>query len=46
MSRRGRTSTCISKVKAETVDALKGIKIRVADKNSQEMWTTVGMSAC
>ncbi len=33
------------KVKAETVDALKGIKIRVADKNAQEMWTTVGMSA-
>jgi TRAP-type C4-dicarboxylate transport system substrate-binding protein len=33
------------KVKAETVDALKNIKIRVADKNSQEMWTTVGMSA-
>src|SRR5882757_9067793 len=33
------------KVKAETVDALKGIKIRVADKNSQEMWGTVGMSA-
>ncbi len=33
------------KVKAENVDALKGIKIRVADKNSQEMWTTVGMSA-
>ena len=33
------------KVKAEAVDALKGIKIRVADKNAQEMWTTVGMSA-
>ena len=33
------------KVKAENVDALKGIKIRVADKNSQEMWATVGMSA-
>jgi len=33
------------KVKAENVDALKGIKIRVADKNSQEMWGTVGMSA-
>jgi TRAP-type C4-dicarboxylate transport system substrate-binding protein len=33
------------KVKAETVEALKGIKIRVADKNSQEMWATVGMSA-
>lgn len=33
------------KVKAEGVEALKGIKIRVADKNSQEMWVTVGMSA-
>ena len=33
------------KVKAETVDALKGIKIRIADKNAQEMWTAVGMAA-
>ena len=33
------------KIKAENVDALKNIKIRVADKNSQEMWSTVGMSA-
>src|SRR5471030_3158590 len=33
------------KIKAEAVEALKGIKIRVADKNSQEMWTTVGMAA-
>ena len=33
------------KVKAETVDALKGIKIRIADKNAQEMWATVGMAA-
>ena len=33
------------KVKAETVDALKGIKIRTADKNAQEMWNTVGMAA-
>jgi TRAP-type C4-dicarboxylate transport system substrate-binding protein len=33
------------KVKAETVDALKGIKVRTADKNAQEMWNTVGMAA-
>ena len=33
------------KVKAESVEALKSIKIRVADKNSQEMWTTVGTGA-
>src|SRR5258707_7237444 len=33
------------KVKAETVDALKGIKIRTADKGAQEMWNTVGMAA-
>src|SRR5436309_1469664 len=33
------------KVKAETVEALKGIKIRTADKNAQEMWNTVGMAA-
>jgi TRAP-type C4-dicarboxylate transport system substrate-binding protein len=33
------------KVKAETVEALKGIKVRNADKNAQEMWNTVGMAA-
>ena len=33
------------KVKAETVDALKGIKVRTADKNAQEMWNSVGMAA-
>jgi TRAP-type C4-dicarboxylate transport system substrate-binding protein len=33
------------RVKAETVEALKGIKIRTADKNAQEMWNTVGMAA-
>jgi TRAP-type C4-dicarboxylate transport system substrate-binding protein len=33
------------KIKAETVDALKGIKVRTADKNAQEMWNTVGMAA-
>ncbi len=33
------------KVKAETVEALKGIKVRTADKNAQEMWNTVGMAA-
>ena len=32
------------KVKAEAVDALKGIKIRVADKNAQEMCSAIGMS--
>ncbi|MGE0424392.1 MAG: TRAP transporter substrate-binding protein [Reyranellaceae bacterium] len=32
------------KVKAETVDALKGIKIRVPDKNSQEMTAAIGMA--
>jgi TRAP-type C4-dicarboxylate transport system substrate-binding protein len=33
------------KIKAETVEALKGIKVRTADKNAQEMWNTVGMAA-
>lgn len=33
------------KVKAETVDQLKGIKVRAADKNAQDMWNTVGMAA-
>jgi TRAP-type C4-dicarboxylate transport system substrate-binding protein len=33
------------KVKAEAVEALKGIKVRTADKNAQEMWNTVGMAA-
>ena len=33
------------RVKAETVEALKGIKIRTADKNAQDMWNTVGMAA-
>jgi len=33
------------KIKAESVDALKGIKIRTADKNAQDMWNTVGMAA-
>ena len=33
------------KVRAETVEALKGIKVRTADKNAQEMWNTVGMAA-
>jgi TRAP-type C4-dicarboxylate transport system substrate-binding protein len=32
------------KVKAEAVDTLKGIKIRVADKNTQEMLATIGMA--
>ena len=32
---RGRRSTCISSVKAETLDGLKGIKIRVPDKKAQ-----------
>ena len=33
------------KVKADTVDGLKGIKIRVPDKNSQDMCNAIGMSA-
>ena len=33
------------KVKADSADALKGIKIRTADKNAQDMWNTVGMAA-
>ena len=32
------------KVKAESVDALKGIKIRVPDKNAQEMCSAIGMA--
>lgn len=32
------------KVKAETVDALKGIKIRVPDKNSQDLAAAIGMA--
>jgi TRAP-type C4-dicarboxylate transport system substrate-binding protein len=32
------------KVKTETVDALKGIKIRVPDKNAQEMCSRIGMA--
>ena len=32
------------KVKAESVDALKSIKIRVPDKNSQDMCSAIGMS--
>lgn len=32
------------KVKAETVDALKGIKIRVPDKNAQDMCSAIGMA--
>ena len=32
------------KVKAESVDALKAIKIRVPDKNSQDMCSAIGMS--
>src|SRR5262245_7848462 len=32
------------KVKADTVEALKGIKIRVADKNAQDIWNSAGMS--
>ena len=31
------------KVKADTLDALKGIKIRVPDKNAQEMCAAIGM---
>jgi TRAP-type C4-dicarboxylate transport system substrate-binding protein len=33
------------KVKAETIDALKGIKIRVPDKNAQDMCNAIGMAA-
>jgi TRAP-type C4-dicarboxylate transport system substrate-binding protein len=32
------------KVKAETVDALKGIKIRTADKGAQDIWASAGMA--
>ncbi|WP_428664430.1 TRAP transporter substrate-binding protein [Reyranella sp.] len=32
------------KVKVETVDALKGIKIRVADKGTQELWASAGVA--
>ncbi len=32
------------KVKADTVDGLKNIKIRVPDKNSQDMCTAIGMA--
>jgi TRAP-type C4-dicarboxylate transport system substrate-binding protein len=32
------------KVKAESLDALKGIKIRVPDKNAQEMCSAIGMA--
>jgi len=32
------------KVKAETLDQLKGIKIRVPDKNAQEMCSAIGMA--
>jgi TRAP-type C4-dicarboxylate transport system substrate-binding protein len=32
------------KVKAETVDALKGIKIRSADKGAQDIWASAGMA--
>src|SRR5205807_1062407 len=32
------------KVKAESLDALKGIKIRVPDKNAQDMCSAIGMS--
>ena len=32
------------KVKCETLDALKGIKIRVPDKNAQEMCSAIGMA--
>ncbi|MBS0520817.1 MAG: TRAP transporter substrate-binding protein [Proteobacteria bacterium] len=33
------------KIKAETIDALKGIKIRVPDKNAQDMCNDIGMAA-
>ena len=32
------------KIKADTVDALKGIKIRVPDKNSQDLTAAIGMA--
>lgn len=32
------------KFKADTVDALRGVKIRVADKNSQDMCSAIGMA--
>jgi len=32
------------KVKAETIDGLKGIKIRVPDKNAQDMCSAIGMA--
>lgn len=32
------------KVKVDTVDALKGIKIRTADKGAQDIWAAAGMS--
>lgn len=32
------------KVKVETIDGLKGIKIRVPDKNAQEMCSAIGMA--
>jgi TRAP-type C4-dicarboxylate transport system substrate-binding protein len=32
------------KVKAESVDTLKGIKIRTADKGAQDIWAAAGMS--
>ncbi len=32
------------KVKAESVEALKGIKIRTADKGAQDIWSAAGMS--
>ncbi len=32
------------KVKADTVDALKGIKIRTADKGAQDIWASAGMA--
>ena len=32
------------KVKVDTVDQLKGIKIRTADKGAQDIWSSVGMA--
>jgi TRAP-type C4-dicarboxylate transport system substrate-binding protein len=32
------------KVRADTVDALKGIKIRTADKSAQDIWASCGMA--
>ena len=32
------------KVKAESLDALKGIKIRIPDKNAQDMCSAIGMA--